>query len=78
MEVAAPEHVELSGPNKLKVIVPVGLKPPPRVAVSSIEAPTATAGDAWLVSVVVAALTTTLSLAELHELIAELLAPSPL
>jgi hypothetical protein len=42
----APEHVEPPGPNRVKVMVPVGLRPPLTVAVSVTVPPTTTDGEA--------------------------------
>ena len=72
-----PAQVELLGPNKLKPIVPVGLKPPEIVAVSLIALPRVTGAEALVVTVGLAAVTATLSLAALHPLDAALFAPSP-
>ena len=46
-----PAHVGSPGPNKLNVIVPVGLLPPAMVAWSVTEAPTATDAEAVVVMV---------------------------
>ena len=55
VESGAPLQVVSPGPNRLKVTVPVGLRPPVTVAVSEMEVPTtppaegvvAMAGVAW-------------------------------
>jgi hypothetical protein len=73
-----PVQVELSGPNRSKVIVPVGENPPERLAVSPIVAPTVTGPDACVAIVVLALVTVTLSLAAPHPLDTGLLPASPL
>jgi hypothetical protein len=66
VKIGAPVHVALSGPNSVKVMVPVGLTPPASVAVSVIVPPCVTSDDAWVVIVGVAAVTTDVSLGSLH------------
>jgi len=68
VKIGVPVQVALSGPNRLKVTVPVGLVPPARVAVSLMVPPTTTAGDAVVVRVtsVGAAMTATDSLGSRH------------
>jgi len=64
--------VASSGPKRLNVMVPVGLLPPARVAVSVTCPPSATDGEAVVVSVGVTgpgAVTTTDSLASLHAVV---------
>ena len=67
---AVPEQVASSGPNRVKVMVPVGLVPPDRVAKSAIAPPTPTDADAWVVSVTCdGSVTTTDSLGALQGLV---------
>jgi hypothetical protein len=81
VNIGAPVQVGLAGPNKVKVIVPVGELPPLSIAVSLIVPPRAMLGDAVVVIVGEAAAggdTTTLSFTAPHGLVDGLLAPSPL
>jgi hypothetical protein len=78
VKTAAPVQVALSGPNRSKVMVPLGLKPPASVAVSEIGLPRVTGPDAFVTIVGRALLTTTLSLAAPQALVTALLPPSPL
>jgi hypothetical protein len=77
VKAAVPTQVALSGPNRLKVIVPVGLKPPNSVAVSLMVPPRVMGPDACDTIVVTAGLTSTLSFAAPHALVTGLLPPSP-
>jgi len=61
-----PEQVVLSGPNTLKVMVPVGLTPPLKVALSVITPPTGTAGEATVVMATLASATVNRSVGSLH------------
>ena len=61
VRMGAPAHVALSGPNRVKVIPPAGLKAPARKAVSLIVPPAGTDADAWVVSSGTAWVTTTIS-----------------
>ena len=49
VKTGVPAQVVSPGANRLKVTVPVGLKPPVTVAVSLMEPPTATPGDGAVV-----------------------------
>ncbi len=69
----------LSGPKRVKVMVPVGSVALARVAASATWPPTATDGDAWVVRVATGApVTTTDSLAALHGLVTATWLASPL
>src|SRR5205085_9760034 len=57
----APVQEGLAGQNRAKVMVPVGLAPPARVALSETWPPITTPGDAVVVSVGVVNVTTTCS-----------------
>ncbi len=59
-------------------MVPVGVTPPVRVAVSLITPPTVTVAEAWVVSAGAALVTVTLSLASPHSVVAPPLLASPL
>jgi hypothetical protein len=72
-----PVHVVLFGPYRLKVTVPVGLNPPARVAVSKIVPPSVTPGDACVLIVGVARVTTTDSLGSLQAVPARRSSPTP-
>jgi hypothetical protein len=56
-----------SGPYRRKVMVPVGAKPPERVALSLSWPPTVTGPDAWVTRVGTTLVTTTDSLASSHD-----------
>ena len=71
-----PEQVALSGPNRVKVIMPVGLNPPASVAVSLIVPPSATEPDASVVIVGTALVTTTDSPGSLQAPVTKVLPPS--
>ena len=60
------------------MIVPVGLTPPPNVALSLIDPPKATLAEAVVTTVGVACVTTTFSFAALHAFATGLLLTSPL
>jgi hypothetical protein len=55
----APVQEASLGPKTLKVMLPAGLNPPAKVAVSAIVPPTVTAADAAVVNVGVTAVTVT-------------------
>jgi hypothetical protein len=74
----APVQVASSGPNRSKVIVPPGVKPPASVAVSEIGLPRVTGPEAFVTIVGVALVTTKFSLGAPQGLVTALLAPSPL
>jgi hypothetical protein len=61
VKAGAPVHAALSGPNRLKVMLPVGVLPPASVAVSVTVPPTTTGCEAVvdIVGVTMAAVTTT-------------------
>ena len=80
MKATAWLHVSSSGPKRLNVMVPVGLLPPARVAVSVTCPPAATDGDAVVGIVGVAGpagVTTTDSLPSSHAVETALLLGSP-
>ena len=58
---AVPPQLESFGPNAEKVMDPVGLEPPDKVAVSEIAPPKVTDPDAWVV--IVGAVVTTVTVA---------------
>ena len=78
VKAAAPVQVALAGPNALKVMVPVGLKPPDRVAESEIGPPTVTGPAAVVTMAGVARVTVVLSPWAPHALTTGLLLMSPL
>ena len=75
---AGPAHVVSAGAYRRKVIVPLGLAPPVRLAVSVTVPPTGTPGDATVEMVGVAWPTATDSLASLQIPATAALAASPL
>jgi hypothetical protein len=66
-----------SGPNTAKVMVPLGLKPPVRVAVALMVLPRVVASEALTEMAVAALVTTTLSLRAPQPLATPSLFPSP-
>ena len=78
VKMAAPVHVGLPGPKKVKVMVPVGLTPLERVAVSETDPPAGTDGDGAVTMDGLALATTTLSLAAPQALVTAALLASPL
>jgi hypothetical protein len=67
-----------SGPKTSNVMTPPGLLPPDNWAVSKIEPPTATGGDAVVVTLVAAWLIVTISAGSPQELVTGRLLASPL
>ena len=75
---AVPVQVGLLGPNTVKVIVPVGLAPPARTALSEMVPPTVTGADAVVTMVGVTLLTVEVSPADPQPLAPAALLASPL
>ena len=65
-KMASPAQAVSPGPNRRKRMVPVGLKPPVRVAVSLTDPPTGAVGVATVAIVGAACVTTTASAGSLH------------
>ena len=77
VKIGGPEQVELSGPKRLKVMVPVGSEPPARTAVSEMAPPAAANGVARVVIVGPALATVEVSPGSLQVAVVALLAASP-
>jgi hypothetical protein len=73
-----PEQVALSGPKRLKAMVPVGSEPPARIAVSETASPAFADGVARVVIVGLALVTVDVSPGSLQAVELVLLPASPL
>ncbi len=78
VKIGVPVQVGLSGPKRLKVMVPVGLKPPERVATSLTGWPNATGGATWVTMAGWSWVTTVVSLGAPQGLVEPALLTSPL
>jgi hypothetical protein len=77
-KIGSPEQVALLGPKRPKVMVPVGARPPARIAVSEIGLPMFAETVAWVVIVGLALLTVDVSLKSSQDVPDVLLLASPL
>ena len=78
VKIGVPVQVGLAGPNRVKVMVPVGATPPDRVALSEMVPPTCTGAEAVVTMAGVALLTVEVSFWAPQALTTGLLLASPL